>query len=208
MRTTWFVSPLLEAVCGILNTDNVPGAQTGRSGVVQAGEGFAWPRSLTGHLPLFLSYVCGSRHFVAAVPAVSYSRCFAFSLDREAISIRGCQYLDLALHYHAESGNEKELPSFPLCTFWENPNALFSNPGNLSFRSRGDCSSGAQSERRGDAGSVRFLLGSGTHRPPFFSVIEFFLTMPNSTAPRLTRIAFFRALSSQRPGHCIRCLAA
>jgi hypothetical protein len=38
----------MEAVCGILVKDNVPGAQTGRPGVVQAGEGFAWRRSLTG----------------------------------------------------------------------------------------------------------------------------------------------------------------
>ncbi len=40
----------MEAVCDILGKDNVAGAQTGRSGVVQAGEGFAWRRSLTGRL--------------------------------------------------------------------------------------------------------------------------------------------------------------
>jgi hypothetical protein len=39
-----------EAVCDILNKDNVPAAQTGRSGVVEAGEGCAWPPSLTGRL--------------------------------------------------------------------------------------------------------------------------------------------------------------
>jgi hypothetical protein len=54
-----------------------------------------------------------------------------------------------------------------------------------------DNAAGAQTERRGDAGPVRFLLGGETRRPPFFSVTGFYLTMRNPTAPGLTRIEFF-----------------
>jgi hypothetical protein len=45
---------MMGVVCVILEKDNVASAQTGRSGVLQAGEGFAWRRSLTGR-PFFMS---------------------------------------------------------------------------------------------------------------------------------------------------------
>ncbi len=62
---------MLEAVCVILDKDNVPSAQTGRLGVVQAGEGFAWPQCLTGRLFLcFLSLSASSRRFIAVAPTV------------------------------------------------------------------------------------------------------------------------------------------
>ena len=49
-----FQISIVVVVCVILDKDNVPGAQTGRSGVVPAGEGCAWRRSLTGRSSLVL----------------------------------------------------------------------------------------------------------------------------------------------------------
>src|SRR5262249_86464 len=53
---------------------------------------------------------------------------------------------------------------------------------------------GAQTERRGDAGPVRLLLGGETHRPTFL------LVWP-------TRALLFQ-MSRQFPSHLISCLAA
>jgi hypothetical protein len=55
---------------------------------------------------------------------------------------------------------------------------------------------GAQTERRGNAGPVLLLLGGESHRPPFFSVTVFYLSMRNPTAPGLTPIAFFYFFSA------------
>ncbi len=47
------------------------GAQTERRG--GAGEGLPGREDSPAACSLFLSYVCGKRHFIAAVPAVAYS---------------------------------------------------------------------------------------------------------------------------------------
>lgn len=73
---------MMGLVCGILEKDNVPGAQTGRSGVVQAGEGFAWRQCLTGRLCSLPCYCFRDRRgFSSTARAVYYLRCSRFCAE-------------------------------------------------------------------------------------------------------------------------------